>query len=160
MVSEESRKSRERVEHMLERMNLTEKENRKLVVDDQEDEGAAPQWALVGKVLHRKFLHVNTIEEVLRPAWGNPRGLNFNPVGENRFVANLETQRDRDRIYGGGPWMVGKHAVILELFDSRARPSDWKFEKLQVWARVINLPFSSIRHGRRGLRAWWEKLLS
>ena len=97
---------------------------------------------LVGKVLHRKFLHVNTIEEVLRPAWGNPRGLNFNPVGENRFVANLETQRDRDRIYGGGPWMVGKHAVILELFDSRARPSDWKFEKLQVWARVINLPFN------------------
>lgn len=108
---------------MMEKMKLTEKESRKRVVDDQEEEGSAPQWALVGKVLYRKFLHVSTIAEALRPAWGNPRGLNFNPVGENMFVAYLENQRDRDRIYGGGPWMVGKHAVILELFDCRSRPS-------------------------------------
>lgn len=38
--------------------------------------------------------------------------------------------------------MVGKHAVVLEIFDSRSRLSDWKFEKLQVWASVINRPFN------------------
>ena len=130
MASEESRKSRERVENMMEKIKLTDKESKKLVVDDQELGGEVPQLALVGRVLHRKFIHVNTIAEALRPAWGNPRGLSFNPVGENTFVANLENQRDRDRIYGGGPWMVGKHALILELFDFRARPSDWKFENM------------------------------
>ena len=124
MVSEESRKSRERVENMMEKMKLTDKESKKLVVDDQEVEGEAPPVALVGRVLHRKFIHANSIADALRPAWGNPRGLNFNPVGNTTFVANLENQRDRDRIYGGGLWMVGKHAVILELFDVRARPSD------------------------------------
>lgn len=105
---------------------------------------------MIGKLLYRKFLHVNTIAEALRPAWGNRRGLNFHLVGKNLFVANLKDQRDRDRIFGGGLWMVGKHAVILEVFDCRSRPSDWKFEKLQIWARVINLSsiFDTL-HGRR-----------
>ena len=34
MASEESRKSREKVEHMMEKMKLADKESRKLVVDD------------------------------------------------------------------------------------------------------------------------------
>ena len=38
--------------------------------------------------------------------------------------------------------MVGKHAVVLEIFDSRSRLTDWKFEKLQVRASVINLPLN------------------
>ena len=65
MASEESRKSREKVEHMMEKMKLTDKESKKLVVDDQELGGEVPQLALVGRVLHRKFIHVNTIAEAL-----------------------------------------------------------------------------------------------
>ena len=91
-----------------------------------------------GKVLHRKIFHIQTIANALRPAWGNPRGLFFRPVGENTFVADFENRRDRDRVREGSPWHVSKHAVVLEDFDACMRPSVLKFDKLQLWARVPN----------------------
>lgn len=56
-------------------------------------------------------------------------------------MADFETQRDRDRVRDGAPWHVSKNAVILEEFVPWMLPSELKFDKLQLWARVINLPF-------------------
>ncbi|KAE8804200.1 hypothetical protein D1007_19771 [Hordeum vulgare] len=130
------------MEKMMEKMNLADRESVKLVVDDEEEMQGGPILGVVGKVLNRRVLHVNTIEEALRPTWGNMRGLSFSPGGDNLFLASFEGKRERDRILEGGSWMVGKHAVVLEIFDARARPSDLKFEMMQIWARVINLPFN------------------
>ncbi|XP_040244193.1 uncharacterized protein [Aegilops tauschii subsp. strangulata] len=135
-------KETETMEEMMDRLDLTEKERTKLVVDDEEDQREDELHALIGKVLHRKVLHVNTIGEALRPAWGNPRELNFRPLGENVFVASFMKKRDSDLIFDGGPWMVGKHCVVLERFNIRPRPSELKFEKIKIWVRVINLPFN------------------
>ena len=38
--------------------------------------------------------------------------------------------------------MVGKHCVVLERFNIRSRPSELKFDKIKIWACVINLPFN------------------
>nr|XP_020159264.1 uncharacterized protein LOC109744541 [Aegilops tauschii subsp. strangulata] len=135
-------KGKEGVENMMERMNLIDRESAKLVVDDQHGNQGEPIVAVVGKVLHRRVLHVNTIAEALRPAWGNSRGLSFSSAGDNMFVARFEGKRDWDRIFEGGPWMVGKHAVVLQIFYESQMPSDLKFEMIQIWARVINLPFN------------------
>lgn len=105
-------------------MRNSEKESATLVINDQPEIEEVPSWALVGKVLQQRVLHVNTIADALRPASGNPKGLSFNSVGENLFVANIEGQRDRDQFFDGGPWMVGKHVVVIEIFDFRSRPSD------------------------------------
>ena len=64
MASEESRKSREKVEHMLEKMKLTEKESRKLVVDDQEEEGAASSWLWRGRFC---TVSSSTLTQLQRP---------------------------------------------------------------------------------------------
>lgn len=125
-----------------ERLDLTEKEKAKLVVDVDDCASEGNLYALVGKVLFRKVLHTNTISDALHPAWGNPKGLSFRPLGENVFVASFELKRDRDRIFVGGPWAVGKHGVVLEIFNIRSRPSDLRFERLKIWARVVNLPFN------------------
>lgn len=61
-------KEKEGVEKMMERMNLTDRESAKLVVDDQEEEQGEPIVAVVGKVLKRRVLHVNTITDALCPA--------------------------------------------------------------------------------------------
>ena len=58
------------------------------------------------------------------------------------FVAEFENQRDRDRIWQGSPWHVSKNAVILSEFDECMRPSELRFDKMQMWARVVNLPFN------------------
>jgi hypothetical protein len=58
------------------------------------------------------------------------------------FVADFDSQRDRDRVKAGSPWHVSHNAVIIEEFVDHMQPSELKFDKLQVWARVMNLPFN------------------
>ena len=130
------------VEEMLRRMNITEEEDSPVVVEDEENCDTGPLWALAGKVLYNRTLHIDTISGSLRPAWGNPKGLEFSSLGDNMFIATLESGRERDRIWNGSPWMVGKHGVVLKNFEIRARPSDIVFDKMLLWARVLNLPFN------------------
>ena len=66
------------------------------------------------------------------------------------FAAEFEPKRDRDRVWEGGPWHISKNAVILEDFEAHMQPSKLRFDRLQVWARVVNLPYN-LRNDRRGL---------
>ncbi|KAK1685512.1 hypothetical protein QYE76_046360 [Lolium multiflorum] len=134
----------EPIEELVGRMKLTEAESTKLFIDDREDEQATPVWALAGKVLvpYPKVFHIQMIADVLRPAWGNPRGLVFRDGGPNLFVAELPVERERDRIWERSPWTVNKHAVVLENFKRSQRPSELRFDRLPIWVRVMNLPFN------------------
>ncbi|KAK1628782.1 hypothetical protein QYE76_003097 [Lolium multiflorum] len=123
-------------------MKLTAAESSKLFIDDRADVQEQPIWALAGKVLKPKVLHIQTIADALRPAWGNPRGLVFRDGGPNMFVAELPSERERDRIWERSPWTVNKHAVVLENFKRSQRPSELRFERLPIWVRVMNLPFN------------------
>lgn len=68
-------------------------------------------------------------------------------------MAEFENQRNRDRVWGGGsPWHINKNAVVLAEFDDCMRPDEVKFDKLQVWARVVNLPYN-LRD-----EAWWKPI--
>ena len=92
------RSARAKLEEALGKLGITDEEATPLMIDDA-DEGKPQKWLMAGKVLHRHLLHIQTIRNALRPAWGNPRGLQFRSMGENTFVAEFETQRDRDRIW-------------------------------------------------------------
>lgn len=136
-----ARVARSQLEEALGKLDISEEEATPLVIDDREDDEAPRKWMLAGKVLYRNQFHINTMTNALRPAWGNPKGLQFKSVGVNMFVAEFETQRDRDRVWGGSPWHVSKNAVVLAEFDECMRPDELKFDRLQLWARIINLPF-------------------
>ncbi|KAM0921704.1 hypothetical protein ACQ4PT_006652 [Festuca glaucescens] len=97
---------------MMGRFRLTAAESAAVVLEDGADDFMVhSKWALVGKVLAPNPLHISTIAAALRPAWGNPRGLVFNP------------------------------AVLLREFDVDQKPSDMCFNNLKVWARIMNFPF-------------------
>ena len=129
------------MEEALGKLGITEEEATPLVIDDREED-APEKWLLAGKVLHRNLLHINTIANALRPAWGNPRGLQFRSMGENMFVADFESQRDRGRVWAGSPWHISKKAVILSEFKDCMRPDEVRFDMLHLWARVLNLPYN------------------
>lgn len=135
------RAARAKLAEALGKLDISEEEATPLVIDDREDE-AQEKWMLAGKVLHKNLFHIQTISNALRPAWGNPKGLIYRSVGENMFVAEFASQRDRDRVWEGSTWHVSKNAVILSEFDECMRPSELKFDKLQPWARVVNLLFN------------------
>ncbi|KAE8800134.1 hypothetical protein D1007_24427 [Hordeum vulgare] len=83
---------------MLNRLNLTTQESTAFVLEeDDEKYPDCPTWALVGKVLSPNTLHISTIKAVLKPAWGNPRGLECHPLGANKFLAEFGSKADKDR---------------------------------------------------------------
>jgi len=93
---------------MIGRLRLTSEESDALeVTDDVEDGLATSNCAIIGKVLSQGVLNIQTIMAALRPAWGNPKGLNARTVGDNMFIAEFGSMQDKVRVLDGSPWNVG-----------------------------------------------------
>ncbi|KAM0911295.1 hypothetical protein ACQ4PT_013561 [Festuca glaucescens] len=103
---------------MMGRLKLTAKEAKTFVLDDADPSiFGGPEWALVGKVLAPNTLHVETIKAVVKPAWGNPKGMMVRPMGPNLFLAEFESKADMQHVINGAPWFMGKNSIFLkELF--------------------------------------------
>lgn len=144
------------VADLLQKLNLTAEEEDVVEFSDDEDFDAPSEveWALFGKVLSPTVVHATTIFRAMKPAWGNPHGLKVRSIGEeeNLFVAEFNLQQDMERALGGLPWMVGQHALLLQPYDEMIRPSEIKFDYMDIWVRILNLPLGWMnRH--RGERA-------
>jgi hypothetical protein len=118
---------------------------------------AAPivEWALVGKFLSPSTLHIDTIRAAMISAWGNPLGMKLRSIGEKRdnlFVVEFDSKVDMGHVLAGTPWVVGKHAVILKEYDEKLRPSEIRFDRIKIWARILNLPLRWMNE-LRGIRA-------
>ncbi|KAE8768582.1 hypothetical protein D1007_59928 [Hordeum vulgare] len=135
------RAARKQLEEALVKLDISEEEVSPLVLDDRVEEGPA-KWLLAGKVLHRNQFHIRPITNALRSTWGNPRRLQFRSTGINIFVEVFESQRDWDHLWGGLPWHISKNDVVLAEFDECIMLDAVKFDRLQVRARVVNLPYN------------------
>ena len=71
---ESPRTARAKLEEALGKLGITEEEATPLIIDDV-DEGQPRKWLIACNVLHRQMLHIHTITNALRPAWGNPKRL-------------------------------------------------------------------------------------
>ncbi|KAM0888385.1 hypothetical protein ACQ4PT_028381 [Festuca glaucescens] len=141
--------SGEAVADMMKSLNLTSKEADPLILDDEGDADLpCPEWALIGKVLSPNILHVNTIRAVVRPAWGNPKGLMVRPMGPNLFLAEFGSEADKSRVAKGGPWTLSRHAILLKDFDATVDPEDVVFNELPVWARIMKLGYALMNSER------------
>lgn len=78
---------------------------------------------------------------------GKSSGLQFCSVGVNMFMAEFENQRDRYRVWGGSPWQVSKNTAIPAEFGDCMQPNELNFDRLRLWARIMNLPYSSMNDG-------------
>ncbi|XP_012701525.1 uncharacterized protein LOC101786648 [Setaria italica] len=145
------------VTDLLQKLKLTEEEDAVLDFSDaEEEETLAPvEFALYGKILSPVPVHVSTVRSAMKPAWGNPVGLKLRAIGEkkdNLFVAEFGSQRDMERILAGAPWMVGKYSILLQEYDGKLTATDVKFERVELWARLLNLPIGWMNRAR-GSRA-------
>jgi len=145
------------VADLLQNLNLTAEEEDVVEFSDDEDveDPGRMEWALVGKVLSPTTVHATTIFRAMKPAWGNPYGLKVRSIGEkeeNLFVAEFKFEQDMERVFGGSPWMVGRHALLLQTYDENLKPSEIRFDRMDIWVRLLNLPLGWMnRH--RGERA-------
>lgn len=154
-VDSEGNNSGESLAEMMKRLNLTPKEatpfilDRPLILDDVGENPLCPDWLVVGKVLAPNTLHIDTITAVVWPAWGNPEGLIVRSVGPNLFLVEFKMEADRVRVMKGGPWRLGKHAILLKCFDPRTNPLAVVFDELHIWVRIMK-PGSELMNAERG----------
>jgi hypothetical protein len=145
------------VADLLEKLNLTAEEEQVVEFSDDEDAGGNPSKgrAMVGKVISPSTVHTAAIYGAMKPAWGNPAGLKIRLVGakaENLFVAEFDYEQDMERALGGSPWVVGKHAVILREYEDSLKPSEIRFDRMDIWVRIIDLPLGWMNQ-HRGTKA-------
>jgi hypothetical protein len=152
-LGEEVEKAAEGVDSMMGRLNLLADVTDVVEMSDDEDDGGSTpeKWSLVGKVLSPNVVHIQSIRAAMRPAWGNPRGLRIKPGGDNVFVADFANRVGRDWALAGTPWMVGRHAVLLQELDALLRPSDVRFDTMSIWTRIMDLPFGWM-NDKKGLK--------
>jgi hypothetical protein len=125
------------VSELLQRLIITEEEGAVVDFSDDEKVDDLPpmEWAVVGKVLSPMAVHVNTIWAAMKPAWGNPFGLKIRAIGqkgENLFLVEFGTKLDRNRVLFGMPWMVGRHAIVLKLYDEKLSASEIIFDRMDI----------------------------
>jgi hypothetical protein len=136
----------QQVSDLFGKLNLTAKEKNTLVLEDAEDSDlAVVNHVVIGKVLAPNPMQLQTIMSAMRPAWGNPRGLEVRMVGDNLFIAEFESEFDKSRVLEGSPWYIGRQAVdrqtvILQDFNSDMRPTDFSFNEMAIWVNILNLP--------------------
>lgn len=75
--------SKEDVADLLDNLTMDEGELAALSDDGDGEDAAVVKWAVIGKDLSPSTLHINSIRNAMRPAWGNPFGLKFRSVGDN-----------------------------------------------------------------------------
>lgn len=100
-------------------------------------------------------VNVTTIRSAIKPAWGNPSGLKIRAIGDqedNMFVVEFGSARDMDRVLSGSPWLVGKYSVLFEEYDETLCTADIKFDRIELWVRLLNLPLGWMNR-TRGARA-------
>ena len=111
--------------------------------DDKTTDPSPVEWVVIRKVMSPAIIHVNTVHVAMKPLWGNPCGLKMRVIGEkgsNMFVAEFGSKMDMERVMVGTLWMVGRHAMILKKYDERPNASKIVFDRMELWARIINLP--------------------
>jgi hypothetical protein len=151
------------VTHLLKNLDLTAEEEEVLAFDDDEAGDANPtvEWAILGKVLSPATVHAQAIQGVMEPAWGNPAGLKIRLIGKNEdnlFVAELNFKQDMERALNGSPWLVGKHVVVPRDYDESLKPSEIRFDQMDIWARIIDLPLGWMNK-IKGNRPWASSVL-
>lgn len=63
--------------------------------------------------------------------------MKFRTIGEkadNLFVVEFKGKIERDRVMAGTPWMMDRHAIILQLYDERLSASEIVFDSMEIWA--------------------------
>jgi hypothetical protein len=96
----------------------------------------------VGKLIVDRMVSKEIICTQLIRGWKLEGTPSFKVLGDNMFLVELETEKDKTRILEGRPWSVEGHLFAVEDYDGLSSPSNFQFEKAVFWVRINNLPLS------------------
>ena len=71
------------------------------------------QASLEGKIVGEKVANFVGVKNFVNTAWGYPKELRIMELGSNLFQFFLPSEKERERILGGGPWMFDNQVLVM-----------------------------------------------
>lgn len=81
-----------------------------------------------------------------------PEDRTIGAKADNLFVAEFDFDQDMEWALGGSPWVVGKHTVVLRDYEDSLKPSEIRFDRMDIWVWIMDLP-SGWMNQHQGARA-------
>lgn len=129
------------LDDLLKHLKIREDEDQGIVLEeDIEELKAGARWTALAKVLSLKpFSHAAFLAN-MKYAWSLAKDFSFKAIDENLFVLQFSCLGDWCKVLDDGPWLFRGNPMLLEEYDGIRKPSSVKFQNLNIWARVYDLP--------------------
>ena len=98
------------------------------------------QLSLVGRIRGEKVVNFVGVKNFVNSAWGYPRNLRIIELGPNLFQFYIPNREDRDRIVGGGPWVMDNQILVMKHWNEGIEDDTAAFDLAPMWVQVWNLP--------------------
>ncbi|XP_027103144.1 uncharacterized protein [Coffea arabica] len=98
------------------------------------------QLSLVGRIKGEKVANFVGVKNFVTTAWGYPRNLRIIELGPNLFQFYVPNREDRDRIVGGGPWVMDNQILVMKHWVEGIEDDISAFDLAPFWVQVWNLP--------------------
>lgn len=134
---------------------LSESLARKITLKQGEDEliAADPSHAasrvddhslsLVGRVVIDRELSITSLRANIRRLLNPVKGVDIKPVGPNTVLLRFTHPLDRKHAMGGSPWVIDRHALLLEPLDPTVKPEKQQLTQMPIVVRIMQLSLSN-----------------
>jgi hypothetical protein len=100
----------------------------------------ACQRSVLGKIITKKSIHLNSIQNGLESIWGSPSGLRIQEIEEGILQFFMDRKYDQERILLGNPWVFRNSWLIVKAWDRQLDPKCIDFSHAPVWVQMWGLP--------------------
>ena len=114
--------------------------NPKVVFSEQAIQVLSLPWkdALVVRLLG-KHISYTAMKEKLRSLWRLCGGYDVMDVGSGYFMVKFDLQEDRDKVIGGGPWLLNNHYLAVKSWTPSFSLNEASFGSTMIWIRLEGL---------------------
>ncbi|XP_027158430.1 uncharacterized protein LOC113760055 [Coffea eugenioides] len=132
----------EKLEDAIRKFALSDKELESTDLGGEELDGGIQecQLSLVGRIKGEKVVNFVGVKNFVNSAWGYPRNLRIIELGPNIFQFYVPNKEDRDRIVGGGPWVMDNQMLVMKHWFEGIEEDISAFDLAPLWVQVWNLP--------------------
>ncbi|XP_071906083.1 uncharacterized protein [Coffea arabica] len=98
------------------------------------------QLSLFGKFKGENIVNYMGVKSFVTAAWGYPKDLKVVELGPNFFQFLIHGEQERERILGGGPWMMDSQLLVMNRWFEGIEEDENAFNKALLWVQIWNLP--------------------
>ncbi|XP_075489324.1 uncharacterized protein LOC142528125 [Primulina tabacum] len=100
---------------------------------------------LVAKVLLSKAINRDAFRQQLPRILQAERRMNIEATGDNTFVFEFYSIRDRNRALNEGPWNFSRNLLICKEPTGLNNPRSMLFEEINIWVQLHNIPLAFLQ---------------